>query len=486
MIASSPIFSAETSPKKPTLFIPERMTAITTHQDSEYPPDFVLFIVHGMGHQNRAFETRGNFHNNLTQFHQVMVEELKKESSIGVHAEIIPIEWHSAFHQVERFGPRMRSITLSSVASIRLIFNDYLSDVPYYFEPSSHVAIADIICTRLNQEWAKFQTRWPDFNGKIHVLGHSLGGCLCFDVMCHQAGCRNTETCRENQRTQRAAEVDHLNHDMQTSWLQWHHPNYHYPILDFVPSTLFTVGSPTGAVHVQRSQDFGKHADLLAEAGIRFYNIFRAMDPLGYRTEPLLHECYQHLEPVSLSASTGTPVSKSKYAETQLIENSFARMPSITLPDFSSAKRSWSFAFDRVMAAAKRAVGGEPPMEVLLGESTVVADFAEPGTVSDASLEVLDAVKESDSGNGIHVDLIETNARQFDETLQKVVSPVCSPESSDAIEPPSTRLDYVIYPNSGIVNSFLPEFLTGMRSHFGYWDDADLMRHLLSVMVPKK
>jgi hypothetical protein len=473
------------SPTSPTTrqtmqFIPERMTAKSTETAASHsPPDVLLFVVHGMGHQDKSEEERGNFHNNLAQFHSLMLSTLKQQVHADVyaeaHVEIIPIEWHSSFHR--QYGPRMRQITLQNVPAIRLIFNDYLSDVPYYFEPSSHVGMAQIICERLNEEYEKFTTRWPDFKGTIHVMGHSLGGCLCFDLLCHQAGCKNEVICREKQTLQKQVAVTQLNQSMATSWLQRHYPHnsYHYPILDFVPSTLFTVGSPTGAVHVQRSQDFGHHADLLAEASIRFYNIFRSMDPLGYRVEPLLHEDYSYLEPVSLSDIVGIPVSKKQ----RVIETTFARMPSITLPDLSGAKRSFSFAMDRaaqLVTAAKRAVGGEPMMD-----PSLEALLDEPLTLSTRVTEPVSETMEVESK--VQVDLIETE-KTFEDVLPPDIGENVG-EMGEEVMPPKTRLDYVIYPSIGIVNSLFPEFLTGLRSHFGYWKDPDLMRHLLNVMIPK-
>ena len=40
----------------------------------------------------------------------------------------------------------------------------------------------------LNAQWARFSARHPEFCGSVHVVAHSLGSLLVYDVLCQQPG----------------------------------------------------------------------------------------------------------------------------------------------------------------------------------------------------------------------------------------------------------------------------------------------------------
>ncbi|CAO3597650.1 unnamed protein product [Absidia cylindrospora] len=106
----------------------------------------------------------------------------------------------------------------------------------------------------------------PDFDGKIVILGYSLGGILTWDILSHQ-----------RQPSSPEEEQDYRKLDVI------------YEKLDFKPNYFFTLGSPIGAVLTFRNQSpVTYHPDY----DIVFENLFHPFDPLAYRIEPLYDEYY--------------------------------------------------------------------------------------------------------------------------------------------------------------------------------------------------
>ncbi|KAI8636162.1 DDHD domain-containing protein [Parasitella parasitica] len=105
----------------------------------------------------------------------------------------------------------------------------------------------------------------PNFNGKIVIMGYSLGGIIVWDILSHQ---------REPEEHE-AAMYDKM--DIKFSKLA------------FKPNYFFGLGSPVGAVLTFRGQDPKLYHP---EFDIQFENIFHPFDPLGYRFEPLFNDYF--------------------------------------------------------------------------------------------------------------------------------------------------------------------------------------------------
>ncbi|KAI8341663.1 hypothetical protein BC941DRAFT_338328, partial [Chlamydoabsidia padenii] len=160
----------------------------------------------------------------------------------------------------------LNKITLKSIPTIRLIENDYLADVLFYFSKSRGQSIIDNVTRLFNTSYHNFMEKHPDFDGKIVILGYSLGGILTWDILSHQR-----EPSSEEER------------------LDYNKLDVIYQKLDFKPNYLFTLGSPIGAVLTFRNQSpVTYHPDY----DIVFENVFHPFDPLAYRIEPLYDEYY--------------------------------------------------------------------------------------------------------------------------------------------------------------------------------------------------
>lgn len=183
----------------------------------------------------------------------------------NVRIELIPIEWHRHIH--EQVDPIINKITLKSLPTIRLIENDYLADVLFYFSKDRGQNIVDNVTQLFNTSYHNFKEKHPNFDGKIVILGYSLGGVIVWDILSHQREPSN-QAQKENYQ-----KLD----------------NIKFSKLDFKPDFFYGLGSPLGAVLTFRGQDPTLYHP---ETDIQFENVFHPFDPIGYRFEPLYSDYF--------------------------------------------------------------------------------------------------------------------------------------------------------------------------------------------------
>ena len=154
-------------------------------------------------------------------------------------------------HALDTADKRMKLITLPTVPLMRLLNNDYLGDVVYYFNKFHCEIILKIVVASMNREYREFKEKNPDWTGEVSILGHSLGGIISYDILSHQTQWpRSSPMCND------------------------HTPDIEYPQLDFKPLHLFTVGSPIGATMIMRGQRFESYQ---LPDDIQLLNIFHRM-----------------------------------------------------------------------------------------------------------------------------------------------------------------------------------------------------------------
>ncbi|KAI8374211.1 uncharacterized protein BYT42DRAFT_395095 [Radiomyces spectabilis] len=226
----------------------------------------------------------------------------------SVRIELVPIEWHRHIH--EQVDPIMNQITLKSIPTIRLIENDYLADVLYYFSKDRGQNIVDNITNLYNTSYHNFLEKHPNFNGKIAILGYSLGGVITWDILSHQ---------RQPSGPDEEAAYSRL--------------DVNFGKLDFKPDFFFGLGSPISAVLTFRNQSpkyYHPDFDIVME------NLFHPFDPLAYRFEPLFNDYFT--EQSAVLVKRAVPIGPSF---------SFPSMPSLPGIGFLSLF-SWKFSSNPV------------------------------------------------------------------------------------------------------------------------------------------
>ncbi|KAK4517280.1 uncharacterized protein ATC70_000613 [Mucor velutinosus] len=233
----------------------------TSEPSSDKPVDHLIFVIHGIGQQTEQY---GHFYEHIENLQETTRQVLQaKVPDHNVRIELIPIEWHRHIH--EQVDPIINKITLKSIPTIRLIENDYLADVLFYFSKDRGQKIIDNVTNLFNTSYHNFMEKHPNFTGKIVIMGYSLGGIIVWDILSHQREPKDHET----------AMYDKM--------------DIKFTKLDFKPNYFFGLGSPVGAVLTFRGQDPKVyHPDF----DIQFENVFHPFDPLGYRFEPLFNDYF--------------------------------------------------------------------------------------------------------------------------------------------------------------------------------------------------
>ncbi|KAK9768494.1 hypothetical protein K7432_000833 [Basidiobolus ranarum] len=246
----------------------EEETFSTNQQRTDV--DHVLFVIHGIG----PVSGENEFEANVKTLRKTIEELINSEENTETYnIEVIAIEWRSALHDI--VDQRMQRITLKTCPMFRSIGNDYLADVMYYFTNHNGQHIINTIVSALNDEYDNFKKRMPNYNGSFSLVGYSLGGVCSYDILCAQEEDYNIEG-------RKLYSVD-------------------VPKLKFQPKHLFTLGSPIGAVMVQRSQEYDGYQ---VPKDCTFHNIFDPYDPIAYRIEPLIDERYAEIEPLTIESYT--------------------------------------------------------------------------------------------------------------------------------------------------------------------------------------
>lgn len=266
--------------------------------------DHLVLCVHGIG-QILGFKYESvNFTHSVNVFRNVMRDTYQSEEKYQklAHGEdfdpknpqhkhnnriqLLPVSWR---HRIS-FNPRkpypedseddarlpsLTEINVDGVKALRNIVGDVVLDVLLYYEPRYLLEIFKIVVLELNRVYDLYMERNPDFKGKVHLLGHSLGSAIAFDLLSIQA----------------------------------EHPRGEEYDLKFDVDNLFCIGSPLGMFKLlQRKNivpresaphDFDPtdiNLDFASPKCKNLFNVFHPSDPVSYRMEPLVKPEYARMK----------------------------------------------------------------------------------------------------------------------------------------------------------------------------------------------
>ena len=97
---------------------------------------------------------------------------------------VLPVQWRK--HLALDVDAVAAGCAPAGSATIRGTMHATVIEVLLYLAPAH---ARDMICSlvrSLNSQWARFSARHPDFDGSVHVVAHSLGSLLMYDVLCQQ------------------------------------------------------------------------------------------------------------------------------------------------------------------------------------------------------------------------------------------------------------------------------------------------------------
>lgn len=129
--------------------------------------------------------------------------------------------------------PSLEDITVEGMAFARSLISDLALDVLLY-QSSYREQISQIVLEESNRIYKLFKQRNPQFKGKVHLVGHSLGSAIYFDSLCRQREKQPSGTAKDPLRfwpTEERKSESHKGHEIA---------------FDFDVADFYCLGSPVG------------------------------------------------------------------------------------------------------------------------------------------------------------------------------------------------------------------------------------------------
>ncbi|ORY65284.1 DDHD domain-containing protein [Pseudomassariella vexata] len=220
--------------------------------------------------------------------------------------------------------PSLEDITIEGMAFARSLISDLALDVLLY-QSAYREQIAEIVLKESNRIYKLFTERNPEFKGKVHIVGHSLGSAIMFDILCRQK-----EKLKHAEQPRNPLRIWPANDRPESS----KHPRE--LAFGFDVEDLYCLGSPIGLFQMLKGRTIGaRHLHGAATespldseymddpfstatldqrvspiTGLPFsisspkvaqlFNIFHPSDPISYRMEPLISPAMASLKPQAL------------------------------------------------------------------------------------------------------------------------------------------------------------------------------------------
>ncbi|KAF1984318.1 DDHD-domain-containing protein [Aulographum hederae CBS 113979] len=300
--------------------------------------EHVLLVTHGIGQRLGLRMDSVNFVHDVNTMRktlkavyanspdlQALNAEIDKEPK-NCRVQVIPICWRhlldfpkqslkhnrreqdlgdADFSDDEEY-PNLDDITVDGVPAVRNLITDLALDILLYQSPAYKGHISRVVVKECNRILNLFKQRNPSFNGKVSLVGHSLGSAIMFDILCKQKDDRH-----ESLRNRRQSKSTHDSLK-----------------LDFEVEDFYALGSPVGLFQMLKGRiiaarktpgvvpaetpvdgtdkDPFSSKQSLSEFSAsspkcaRIFNIFHPTDPISYRMEPLISSAMTPLKPQPL------------------------------------------------------------------------------------------------------------------------------------------------------------------------------------------
>jgi hypothetical protein len=313
-IMSSPsTFFAETN-KKFQNFMESDFSneSIDTNNDINRDVDHLILCVHGIGQTLSSKYSSINFAHDCNHMRKLLKTEFVKKSNTFVplaykdeklnkkdleenekfkncKVQVLPIVWRYnidfgldlIYNELGKDGlhrlPKLSDLNVDAVTPVRNLTADVLLDILLFYEPKFHEKILKSVIKSANEIYDKYLQNHPKFNGKVSLIGHSLGSSIVLDILNNQPD-----------KVPIGKDFDNEKH------------------LKFEVENFFSLGSPNGVFKFIKRNNIRprkfktRNFDNITYPKVKnYYNIFYATDLVAYRIEPLIHTSMSKIKPMN-------------------------------------------------------------------------------------------------------------------------------------------------------------------------------------------
>jgi hypothetical protein len=208
--------------------------------------------------------------------------------------------------------PTLEDITVDGVPHVRNLICDMGLDILIYDSPSYKEHISSLVLHECNRIYRLFMKRNPSFNGKVSLIGHSLGSVIMFDILCRQRASQSDSRRKDERNLQLEFEVEDfyalgspiaLYQMLGGRTIASRQPaeirtsSMDDPMLG--GAAISTSSSKRKSLDLTAGPDFGENPVSKPKCS-QIYNIFHPTDPIAYRMEPLISPAMATLKPQPL------------------------------------------------------------------------------------------------------------------------------------------------------------------------------------------
>ncbi|KAF6823802.1 DDHD domain-containing protein [Colletotrichum plurivorum] len=440
--------------------------------------------------------------------------------------------------------PSLEDITIEGVAFARSLISDLALDVLLY-QSAYREQIAEIVLKESNRIFKLFLARNPNFKGKVHVIGHSLGSAIMFDILCRQKEKpkapetpRNTLRFWPHQEKKSEATRDREANELK----------FEFDVEDF-----YCLGSPVGLFQMLKGRTISArhlpnslpsesplNPDVMddpflgtapsspsqrvsAITGLPYsvsspkvsqlFNVFHPSDPISYRLEPLISPVMSTLKPQVLPyTKKGIFSNVAQQGLTGIgmkVGQSVSGLWSSLSAGIASNLLNRSLGLSNEDVAKMNSVSAQPNASgagTNIAEGGVISDVSKLGEKTNERKKQLADSKSlmgrtSFSGNEMTLidDELETLYSKFQEKRVDLAKANDDGGAADWIEAErkaqklrreemkvralnrNGRVDYSIQES---VLDFNP--MNTIASHMGYWSDEDVSHFILSQLLSNR
>ncbi|KAH4109069.1 hypothetical protein HBH98_230230 [Parastagonospora nodorum] len=419
--------------------------------------------------------------------------------------------------------PNLEDITVEGVPAVRNFLTDLALDILLYQSPAYKGHISRIVVNELNRVYRLYKERNPKFNGKVSLVGHSLGSAIMFDILCIQ---KDAQSRMSNSTKGRR----HTEEDLK---------------LDFEVEDFYALGSPIGlfqmlkgrTISARQSKPFvtpktpgdplddpfsataeeQTHAfDITTSSPLckQIFNIFHPTDPISYRIEPLISPAMAGLKaqplPYTKKGIFGAPASQGLTGIGARVNQSVNEFWSSLGSGIASGLLNRSLGISgtdvanspqgqrtsrplSVGAPSTAAIPDlhEPTSAFLneerrkrLGQETIVPgeDGEHPPTLIESEVETLFAgfqkrrKSNATSDDGSKIGEADLEWQELEEKSRKLKKEELKVRALNS----NGRVDYSIQEGA-----FDISLLASIASHLAYWADEDVSHFMISQLLAR-
>ena len=266
----------------------------------------LVFVIHGIGQKLSEKMASFTFTHAITTLRRDFLETLLSEQVQPVLRQDLgnilplPINWRAKMKAEDMATDQspnnldsdhnnfsLDDVTVPYMLPTRGFINDVFADIPYYMSNRQESIISTVVdeANRVYNEWCKHTPGFRE-NGRVHIIGHSLGSVIAMDILSRQPTSLSNSDPQQEQGAPK--------------------------LFDFDTKSAFFLGSPLGFFfHLKHASLVPRRGRIKEDSPVpisselgyeggsfgcpavdNIYNVIHPQDPVSYRLNPCVDVKY--------------------------------------------------------------------------------------------------------------------------------------------------------------------------------------------------